>query len=245
MSFLARSRHRCTKFSKQAALGRWLRVLAPDSVKYVLNKGAFARMDDQNTEQGVANIPVNYPVLNRTVVLVGMMGSGKTAIGRVLAERLNVNYVDSDAEIETAANATISEIFERSGEPFFRDREAEVIGRLLQSDPCILSTGGGAYLAERNRAAISEHGIAVWLDADLDLLWDRVRHKDTRPLLRTANPRATLAAIFKERGPIYAQADLRAHADPAFSIDEMTDHVLAVLAQRPDVLGPNTLEHST
>jgi len=161
-----------------------------------------------------------------------------------MAERLNVPYVDSDAEIETAANATISEIFERSGEPFFRDRETEVINRLLQSEPCVLSTGGGAFLAERNRAAISEHGIAVWLDADLDLLWERVRHKDTRPLLRTANPRATLAAIFKERGPIYAKAELRALADPAFSIDEMTDHVLDVLAQRPDILGPDTMEQT-
>ena len=203
-------------------------------------KGAWVEMGEQNT----SDIAANGPVLRRTVVLVGMMGSGKTAIGRNMAERLNVPYVDSDAEIETAANATISEIFERSGEPFFRDRETEVINRLLQSEPCVLSTGGGAFLAERNRAAISEHGIAVWLDADLDLLWERVRHKDTRPLLRTANPRATLAAIFKERGPIYAKAELRALADPAFSIDEMTDHVLDVLAQRPDILGPDTMEQT-
>ena len=176
--------------------------------------------------------------LHRTVVLVGMMGSGKTAIGRALAQVLDVPYVDSDAEIETAANATIAEVFERSGEPFFRDREAEVIARLLQSEPCILSTGGGAYLAERNRAAISEHGVAIWLDADLDLLWERVRHKDTRPLLRTPDPRATLADLFKERGPIYAMADLRAVADPAFSIEEMTQEVLHVLCSRPDVLEP-------
>ena len=111
--------------------------------------------------------------LHRTVVLVGMMGSGKTAIGRALALQLGVPYVDSDAAIEAAANATIAEIFERSGEPFFRDREAEVIARLLQSDPCVLSTGGGAYLADRNRAAISRHGVAVWLDADLGLLWEQ------------------------------------------------------------------------
>ncbi len=174
--------------------------------------------------------------LRRTVVLVGMMGSGKTAIGRELAERLDVAYVDSDAEIETAANATIAEIFSRSGEPFFRDREAEVIERLLQADPCVLSTGGGAYLADRNRAAISTHGVAVWLDADLELLWERVRHKDTRPLLRTADPHKTLGEIYAVRQPIYAGADLRAKADPAFTIDEMTDRVLSVLATRPDVL---------
>ena len=174
--------------------------------------------------------------LHRTVVLVGMMGSGKTAIGRALAARLGVAYVDSDAEIETAANATIAEIFDRSGEAFFRDREAEVIARLLQSEPCVLSTGGGAYLAERNRQEISDHGVAVWLDADLELLWERVRHKDTRPLLRTADPRATLSEIFEARAPIYAKADLRAEARPEFSIEEMTDVVVSVLAARPDVL---------
>lgn len=174
--------------------------------------------------------------LRRTIVLVGMMGSGKTAIGRTLATRLGVPYVDSDAEIETAANATIAEIFAKSGEPFFRDREAEVISRLLKSDPCILSTGGGAYLAERNRAAISKHGVAVWLDADLDVLWDRVRHKDTRPLLRTPDPRKTLAEIFDLRQPIYAQADLRVEARGEYSIDETTDAVVRVLASRPDVL---------
>lgn len=174
--------------------------------------------------------------LRRTVVLVGMMGSGKTAIGRALAQRLDVAYVDSDEEIEKAANASISEIFDRSGEPFFRDREAEVIERLLQSDPCVLSTGGGAYLAERNRAAISARGVAVLLDADIELLWDRVRHKDTRPLLRTADPRATLEAIYRDRAPIYAKADLLAKAHRDFSIDEMTDAVVSVLLTRPDVL---------
>jgi shikimate kinase len=165
-----------------------------------------------------------------------MMGSGKTAIGRALAQRLGVAYVDSDAEIEAAAKATIAEIFEKSGEAFFRDREAEIIARLLQSDPCVLSTGGGAFLAERNRAAISRHGVSVLLDADLDLLWERVRHKDTRPLLRTADPRRTLAEIYEARRPVYALADLHASAEPAFSIDEMTDEVLRVLATRPDVL---------
>lgn len=181
---------------------------------------------------------MSEPRLQRTVVLVGMMGSGKSAIGRTLAARLGVRYLDSDHEIETAANATITEIFERSGEPFFRDREAEIIARLLQSEPCVLSTGGGAFLAERNRAAISEQGVSVWLDADLDLLWDRVRQKDTRPLLRTADPLATLTELYDVRQPIYALADLHAKADPAFSIDDMTDEVLRVLAQRPDVLEP-------
>ncbi len=189
-------------------------------------------------EMGQNETPHSKPVLRRTIVLVGMMGSGKTAIGRSLAARLGVPYVDSDAEIETAANATISEIFEKSGEPFFRDREAEIISRLLKSKPCVLSTGGGAYLAERNRTAISKHGVAIWLDANLNLLWERVRHKDTRPLLRTADPRKTLGEIFVARNPIYALADLRAEALSKFSIEEMTDEVLRVLASRPDVLEP-------
>jgi shikimate kinase len=197
---------------------------------------ANATMD--NLENAQTTQPRDH--LRATVVLVGMMGSGKTAIGRALALKLGVPYVDSDAEIEAAANATIAEIFARSGEPFFRDREAEVIARLLQSDPCVLSTGGGAYLAERNRAAISKHGVAVWLDADLDLLWERVRHKDTRPLLRTPDPRKTLGEIFKDRAPIYQMADLRAEAKPEFSIDEMTAEVLRVLATRTDVLEPVT-----
>lgn len=188
------------------------------------------------TDQDNMQTPQPEQTLRRTVVLVGMMGSGKTAIGRELAHRLNVPYVDSDLEIEAAANASISEIFERSGEPFFRDREAEVIARLLQSEPCVLSTGGGAYLAERNRAAISEQGVAVWLDADLELLWERVRHKDTRPLLRTSDPKKTLSEIFKQRAPIYELADLRAEAKAEFSIYEMTEEVLRVLAARPDVL---------
>lgn len=174
--------------------------------------------------------------LQRTVVLVGMMGSGKSAIGRALAARLGVEYVDSDQKIEEAANASIAEIFAKSGEAFFRDREAEVIARLLKSAPCILSTGGGAYLADRNRQAIAEHGVAVWLEADLDLLWDRVRHKDTRPLLRTSDPKATLEALNAERAPIYALAELKAVARPEYSIEDMTDEVVSVLLGRPDIL---------
>lgn len=178
--------------------------------------------------------------LKRTVVLVGMMGSGKTAIGRNLAARLGVPFIDSDAEIEAAANASISEIFARDGEAFFRDREAEVIARLLRDGPVVLATGGGAFLSERNRRAIAAEGVALWLDADLDLLWERVRHKDTRPLLRTPDPRGTLEKLFHERAPVYALAELSAKANPSFSADDMTDRVLKVLATRPDILEPAT-----
>lgn len=175
-------------------------------------------------------------ILHRTLVLVGMMGSGKTAIGRALAARLNVPFVDSDAEIEAAANATIAEIFTRDGEAFFRDREAEVIARLLDGPPCVLSTGGGAFLAERNRDAIRRKGISLWLDVALDVLWDRVKHKDTRPLLRTNDPYATLKGIYEVRSPIYQLAALSVQAKRSYSIDETTDRVISTLLSHSDVL---------
>jgi shikimate kinase len=169
-------------------------------------------------------------------VLVGMMGSGKTAVGKALAGRLQVPFLDSDAAIEEAAKATIAEIFARDGEPFFRDREAEVIARLLSGPPAIVSTGGGAFMAERNRRTIADKGVAVWLDADLDTLWERVRHKDTRPLLRTSDPRGTLAALHEKRVPVYRLAELSVKAEPRYSIDDTADRVLAALATRPDIL---------
>ena len=174
--------------------------------------------------------------LNKTVVLVGMMGAGKSAVGRVLADILDVPFLDSDAEIEHAANMTIPEIFARDGEPFFREREAQVISRLLVEAPGILSTGGGAYMQEANRAEIHDKGVAVWLDADLDLLWSRVRHRDTRPLLRTPNPRATLSELYRKRVPIYALAELRVRADPSSTLHDMARRVVKVLLNRPDVL---------
>ena len=174
--------------------------------------------------------------LRRTVVLVGMMGSGKTAIGRALAAFLDVPFVDSDSAIEQAAAATIPEIFARDGEAFFRARETEVLKRLLAGPPVIVSTGGGAFLSEENRAAIAEMGGSVWLDASLETLWERVRHKDTRPLLRTADPQATLAEILEKRAPIYALAGVRIAIDGAASIDETTAQVMSALAGHGEIL---------
>lgn len=174
--------------------------------------------------------------LHKTVVLVGMMGAGKTAVGRALAARLNVPFLDSDAEIEDAAKMTIAEIFARDGEPFFRDREAEVINRLLEGERCVLSTGGGAFLAERNRVNISEKGVSVWLNADLQLLWNRVKHKDTRPLLRTAHPYLTLQDLYDARVPVYEQADLSVKSSPDYTVDTMAGRVIETLLTRPDVL---------
>ena len=167
--------------------------------------------------------------LKRTVVLVGMMGAGKTAVGTALARMLGVPFLDSDEEIERAANMTIAEIFERDGEAFFRVKESQVLQRLLSGAPCVLSTGGGAFLAEANRQAIAEKGVAVWLKADLDLLWNRVRHKSTRPLLRTADPKGTLARLLDSRAPYYARAQIVVDSLPDQSVEDMAARVLAAL----------------
>ncbi|MEM8537126.1 MAG: shikimate kinase [Pseudomonadota bacterium] len=174
--------------------------------------------------------------LKKSVVLVGMMGSGKTAIGRSLAGVLDVSFLDSDAAIEEAAALSIAEIFARDGEAFFRKREAEVLLRLLSGPPGIVSTGGGAFLAPANRDAIARMGIALWLDADLETLWERVRHKDTRPLLRTDDPKATLTAIYNDRTPIYAEAGLRVPVSGQATIQDTTDTVLSALKALPDIL---------
>jgi shikimate kinase len=181
-------------------------------------------------------LPVLMWVLKKTVVLVGMMGSGKTAVGSALARMLDVPFLDSDTEITRAANMSIAEIFARDGESFFRDKETQIITRLLEAERCILSTGGGAFLAAENRQVIAEQGVAVWLRADLDLLWSRVRHKNTRPLLRTADPHATLKALCEARNPIYALADLAVDARAEYSIEDMAGRVIEALASRPDVL---------
>jgi shikimate kinase len=174
--------------------------------------------------------------LKKTVVMVGMMGAGKTAVGTALARLLAVDFLDSDEEIIKAADRNIAEIFERDGEPFFRARESEVLARLLRGQPCILSTGGGAFLAEANRSLIHDVGVSVWLRADLELLWQRVRHKATRPLLRTPNPRETLRTLYEARVPLYQMADLVVDSAADLSVEAMAQRVAEALAQRPDVL---------
>ncbi|WP_209424633.1 shikimate kinase [Pararhodobacter sp. SW119] len=176
--------------------------------------------------------------LRKTVVMVGMMGVGKTAVGGELARILGVPFLDSDAEIEMAANASIAEIFARDGEPFFREKEAQVIGRLLSGAPGVLSVGGGAFLNAGTRQLVHDRGVAVWLKASLELLWSRVRRKDTRPLLRTPDPQRTLAELMAAREPAYAKADLIVEVRPDASIEETALQVRAALAARPDVLPP-------
>ena len=175
--------------------------------------------------------------LKKTIVLVGMMGAGKTAVGKALAGRLDVPFLDSDAEIQDASAMSIAEIFKKYGESFFRQKESQVLERLLDArTKGVLSTGGGAFLAEANRAMISEKGLSVCLSADLELLWSRVRHKATRPLLRTANPKATLKEIYERRAPIYALADISVPASPDYTIEDMAEKVLEAVIARRDVL---------
>ena len=167
--------------------------------------------------------------LTRPVVLVGMMGCGKTAVGIALASRLNVPFRDTDEALVSAARMTIQEIFDRDGEAFFRARESEVLRRLLEQGPGILSTGGGAFLRPENRGVIGKSGVSVWLKADGELLWSRVKHRTTRPLLMTEDPKATLLALLAERTPSYSEASLTVQSVPGLSIAQMVDRVIAAL----------------
>ena len=151
--------------------------------------------------------------LDKTLVLVGMMGAGKTSVGRRLASGLGVPFKDADAEIELAAGCTINEIFERFGEPAFRDGERKVIARLLAEAPHVLATGGGAFIDQETRTRVKQDAVSIWLRARLDLLMERVLRKDNRPLLRNTDSRATLERLLKEREPFYAQADIIIESD--------------------------------
>ena len=151
---------------------------------------------------------VTAALKTRSVVLVGMMGAGKSSIGRRLAAVLAIPFVDADHEIEQAAGMTIPEIFDAQGEAYFRAGEARVIARLLESGPQVLATGGGAFMNPQTRDLIRVKGISVWLKADLETLLRRVRRRADRPLLKTPDPEATLAALLAERDPVYAEADL-------------------------------------
>jgi shikimate kinase/3-dehydroquinate synthase len=150
------------------------------------------------------------PVIDRTIVLVGLMGAGKTSVGRRLAARLGMPFVDADAEIEQAAGCSIEEIFQRQGEEAFREGERRIIARLLREPPCVLATGGGAFLAAETRARIREGAVSVWLKADLDVLAERLARsrRQNRPLLKNGDVRRTLAALIEKRYPVYAEADV-------------------------------------
>ncbi|WP_255471530.1 shikimate kinase [Poseidonocella sp. HB161398] len=174
--------------------------------------------------------------LNKTVVLVGMMGCGKTSVGRELSRQLGVPFMDSDEEIVRASSYEIPELFARFGEIYFREKETQVILRLLQDEPKILSTGGGAWMNHTNRLNINRDGLAVWLQADVPLLWSRVKGRTGRPLLQTENPYRTLAELCESRNPVYARAPVHVRARPEDSVADTTGQVISELAKLNDIL---------
>ncbi|MEX2296650.1 MAG: shikimate kinase [Dongiaceae bacterium] len=178
---------------------------------------------------------------NRTVVLVGLMGAGKSCIGRRLAQQLDLPFVDADREIEAAAGCTIAEIFERHGERAFRDGERRVILRLLDGPPHVLATGGGAFMDAETRTAIHAKAVAIWLRADLDLLVKRVSRRNDRPLLKGVDARKKLASLIEERYPVYAEADIvvdSIDAPPEETVTTMRRALQAFLDARSAVTDP-------
>ena len=179
----------------------------------------------------------------RSIVLVGMMGAGKSTVGRRLATRLRLPFVDADTEIEAAADMTIAEIFAAYGESYFRDGEARVIARLLESGPIVLATGGGAYMREDTRNRIRDKAISLWLNVNAEVILRRVKRRADRPLLQTADPAATIGRLIEERYPVYQQADITivSRDVPHENIVEectaaLHDHLRSVAAATPDRL---------
>ena len=176
------------------------------------------------------------PRLPRTLVLVGLMGAGKTAVGRRLAARLNLTFVDADHEIEAAAGCSVEEIFARYGEPEFRNAERRIVARLLSDPIHILATGGGAFMDPQTRARIAATGLSLWLRADLDLLVERTSRRHHRPLLKRGDPRRILAELIARRYPVYETADMVVDsndAPPERTVDAVIAAIRQHLANRP------------
>jgi shikimate kinase len=170
--------------------------------------GGESGEDTRETAPPAPEERVKRALGRRAIVLVGLMGAGKSTVGRRLASRLGLPFRDADNEIETAAAMSIPEIFAIYGEPHFRDGERRVIARLLQAAPLVLATGGGAFMDEETRAAVAAAGISVWLKADLDTLMRRVRKRGNRPLLQNPDPEGTMRRLMEQRHPVYALADV-------------------------------------
>ena len=169
-------------------------------------KGAVFRLRALGVDAPMTSI--RSRLLGRSVVLVGLMGSGKTSVGRTLARTLGLPFTDADKEVESAAGCSIEDFFEAYGEKAFRVGEERVMARLLSGGPQVLACGGGAFMNTKTRARIAEHGVSVWLRADLDVLLRRTRRRSGRPLLKDGDPRAILRHLIEERYPVYAEADI-------------------------------------
>jgi shikimate kinase len=178
---------------------------------------------------------------SRSIVLVGLMGAGKSSVGRRLAAELDLAFVDADEEIEKAAGQTVAELFAEHGEAYFREGERKVIARLLRSGPQVLAAGGGAYMTPETRANIRRNGISVWLRAELPVLMRRVGKRDHRPLLKAADPEAIMRRLIEERYPVYAEADI--HVDSRdVAHDVIVAEVMHALAASPRLIGAPTSE---
>jgi shikimate kinase len=182
------------------------------------------------------------PRLVRPVVLIGLMGAGKSSVGAKLAEMLQVDFHDSDAEIERAANMTVPEIFERYGEPHFRDGERKVIARLLDAGPKVLATGGGAFMAPETREIIAQRAVSVWLKAELELLVQRTAGRTHRPLLNKGNPREILRDLIKQRYPVYGLADVTVISRQGLSHEQMAQRIVKGLKEHGARTGQGALE---
>ena len=165
----------------------------------------------------------------RSIVLVGIMGCGKSTVGKRLAHRLGLEFVDADTEIERAANMSVAEIFAEHGEPYFRSGEERVIARLLREGPQVLATGGGAFMRETTRAEIAEHGLSIWLKVDFDTVMARVRRRSTRPLLQNPDPEGTMRKLMADREPVYAKAALTVTSKDV-PHEAVVDQIVAALA---------------
>jgi shikimate kinase len=193
-------------------------------------RSSFARLREPvyRPEMTALHVPATIRIA-RPIALVGLMGVGKSTIGRRLAQRLDVPFIDADHEIEIAAGASIAEIFEKFGEPHFRDGERRVIARLFDGTPKVIATGGGAFMNEQTRTLILENSISVWIDANIDILAERVARRDNRPLLKGNNAREVLGALAAIRNPVYATAQIHVQSDslPHDSTVEMIMRKLA------------------
>lgn len=187
----------------------------------------MTKPEQMEPEADVASAPEE---LTRTIALVGMMGAGKTTVGRKLAKDLGAKFVDSDREIEKAAGLSVQEIFEKHGEKEFRRGERAVLKRLLKGPPIVLATGGGAYLDATTRNLMKTTALTVWLRADIEVLWRRVSRRSTRPLLQRPNPRETLERLNEERAEAYANADVTVE-----SVDGPTEDVVAAIRKALEI----------
>lgn len=194
------------------------------------------RTAEQNSDRDRQLAEIRQSLGGNSLVLIGLMGAGKSAVGRRLAASLDLPFTDADSEIEAAAGQSIGEIFAEHGEAYFRTGERKVIARLLENGPQVLATGGGAYMDPDTRAAIKAHGISIWLKANLRVLMKRVGRRDNRPLLQVDNPETVMKKLMAERNPVYAQADITVESKEA-PHEVMVSSIIDALSSR---LGQDT-----